>query len=114
MHLLCFAQFLLIGLSAGLFILSTNLLYWVLVAVVLMCRVILILLGFKISFRVLHVLFFGILFFSFLIVFFLTRLAFFILILVHKLLVFLYHALQVLKNHFSCEETSDQGLHFDD
>ena len=102
MHLLRFTQFFFIGLATCLFVLSADLLHGVLIAVVLMSSIVLILIRLEIALRVLHDLVFGILFLALLIVFILTGLAVTVLILIHELLVFLYHALQVLKNHLSC------------
>lgn len=101
MHLLRFTQFFFIGLTTCLFVLGADLLHGVLIAVVLMGSVVFILIRFKVTFRVLNDIILGILFLTLLVVFLLTGLVFSVLILVHELLVFLYHALQVLKNHLS-------------
>ena len=96
MHLLlCFTQVLLIGLTTGLFILSANLLDRVLIAIVLMHSIILILIRFIVSFRVIYmftvllnfllIFFRGVITLTFLIIFFVfaDRSAVFKLILVH-------------------------------
>ena len=102
---------LIIIISTCLLIFRVNLLYWVLVAVVLVLKSILI--GLIVVFR-----FDSLLTCIFLLIFLFDLLAvllsIIVLLLVHHHLILLYHSLEVLEDHFTRKEASNERLNLDD